>query len=231
MSASGYSFYFKESDMFIAIDGIDGSGKGTQTDLLHKYLVKMGKSVDLISFPQYQSFFGAMVGEYLNGKYGTLEQVNPKLAALLFAMDRKNFFERNTPEADVVLFNRYVSSNIGHQTGRVAPDEQDQFNDWLEELEYGINGIPRPDLSIIFDISVETSLRQVAMKGKRDYTNLTHDIHEQDKVYLHKVRDYFHSLGSRDDYEIVSCEDSQGEVLSIPVIFEKVKALVEPYLA
>ena len=216
--------------MLIAIDGIDGSGKGTQTDLLHKYLVARGKSVELVSFPRYQSFFGGMVAEYLNGKYGSLEQVDPKLAALLFAMDRKKFFDDNQLNADVVIFNRYVSSNIGHQTGRVSPGEQEKFNLWLEELEYKVNGIPRPDLSIIFDISVKNSTRQVAKKGKRDYTELTHDIHEKDQLYLKKVRDYFHSLGNRDDYEIISCEDNSGSVLPIPEIFEKVKKLIEPVL-
>ena len=216
--------------MLIAIDGIDGSGKGTQTKLLHDYLTEKGLKVDFISFPQYSSFFGSMVGEYLNGRYGTLEQVNPKLAALLFAMDRKDFFDKNPLDGDVILCDRYVPSNIGHQAGRVPSDERDDFVAWLEQLEFEINRIPRPDLSIIFDIGVENSAKQVARKQKRDYTDLSHDIHEQDRAYLKNVRDYFLSLGVKDSYELINCEDENMNVLPIPVIFEKVKTLVDPLL-
>ncbi|MDC7219606.1 MAG: hypothetical protein PQJ59_06670 [Spirochaetales bacterium] len=216
--------------MLIAVDGIDGSGKGTQTKLIYEYLISKGIKVDLISFPQYSSFFGNMVGEYLNGAYGTLEQVNPKLAALLFAMDRKDFFDRTELTGHVILCDRYVPSNVGHQAGRVPREEREAFVAWLEELEFGINRIPEPDLSILFDISVENSARQVAKKQKRDYTDLTHDIHEQNKAYLSDVRDYFLALGERDKYELVNIEDEAGQVLPIPVIFEKVKSLVDGLL-
>ncbi|MDC7223828.1 MAG: hypothetical protein PQJ60_08820 [Spirochaetales bacterium] len=216
--------------MLIAIDGIDGSGKGTQTKLIYQYLLEKGKKVDLISFPMYTTFFGTMVGEYLNGDFGTLEQVDPKLAALLFAMDRKDFFEKNRLNGDIILCDRYVPSNIGHQAGRVPREEREGFVRWLEELEFGINRIPRADLSILFDISVENSARQVAKKQKRDYTDLTHDIHEQDRDYLSAVREYFLALGEREGYELIDCEDGRGGVRPIPQIFEQVKSLIDPLL-
>lgn len=216
--------------MLIAVDGIDGSGKGTQTKLIHQYLLERGKTVDLVSFPQYKSFFGTMVGEYLNGGFGSLEQVDPKLASLLYAMDRKAYFESIPLKGDITLCDRYVPSNIGHQASRVDPDKSEAFCNWLEELEFGVNRIPRPDISIIFDISVENSAKQVAKKKKREYTDLSHDIHEQDKVYLQKVRNYFLSLGDREAYHLVDCEDGKGNVLPIETIFEKVKTLVDACL-
>jgi dTMP kinase len=219
-----------EADMLIAIDGIDGSGKGTQTKLLFEYLSSLGKKVDLVSFPQYSSFFGTMVGEYLNGAFGTLEQVDPKVAALLFAMDRKDYFDKHELTGDIILCDRYVPSNIGHQAGRVSRGKRDAFVSWLEELEFNINGIPKPDLSILFDISVENSAFQVAKKQKRDYTDLTHDIHEQDRAYLTDVREYFLSLGEKDNYVLIDCEDGQGGVRPIEEIFDQVKDLVDSLL-
>ena len=216
--------------MLIAIDGIDGSGKGTQTKLTYEFLTGKGLKVDLISFPQYSTFFGSMVGEYLNGGFGTLEQVDPKLAALLFAMDRKDFFDHNSLSGDIILCDRYVPSNIGHQAGRVPEEKREDFVRWIETLEFEINRIPRADLSILFDIGVENSAKQVAKKQKRDYTDLSHDIHEQDRAYLSGVRDYFLSLGERDGYELINCEDEGGKVYPIPVIFERVKELIDPLL-
>lgn len=213
--------------MLIAIDGIDGSGKGTQTKLIKDYLESRGKGVDLVSFPQYSSFFGTLVGEYLNGNFGTLEQVDPRLAALLFAMDRRDFFEKNELAGDIILCDRYVPSNIGHQAARVPRDKRTEFVSWLEELEFGINRIPRPGLSLIFDLSVKNSALQVARKQKRDYTDLTHDIHEQDLEYLSGVREYFLSLGEKEGYHIIRCETKEGRVRSIEDIFAEVKGHID----
>ncbi len=216
--------------MLIAIDGIDGSGKGTQTNLIREYLESRGKRVDYVSFPQYSSFFGSLAGQYLNGEYGTLEQVHPKLAALLYAMDRRDYFEKHDLKGDIILCDRYVPSNIGHQAARMPREERDAFVNWLEELEFQINHIPRPDLSLIFDLSVENSALHVAKKQKRAYTDLTHDIHEQDRDYLSAVREYFLSLSEREGYRIVRCEGLDGTVRPIEDIFHEVKGLIAPLL-
>ncbi|EKD80563.1 MAG: nucleoside 2-deoxyribosyltransferase, partial [uncultured bacterium] len=73
----------------IVIDGTDGSGKGTQTELLLKYLDEHKKKNKYIDFPRYYtSFHGQMVGRYLKGEFGGLNSASPYLTSLFYAMDR-----------------------------------------------------------------------------------------------------------------------------------------------
>src|SRR5580704_16828622 len=132
----------------IAIEGIDGSGKGTQLELLQKVLRARGVAVHATGFPHYQSWFGTMVGQFLNGKFGALESVDPHFAALLYAGDRfeaKHELTDALAEGKLVLADRYIASNLAHQTGRVHAPQREEFIAWLEHLEYSIYGLPRED--------------------------------------------------------------------------------------
>jgi dTMP kinase len=216
--------------MLIAIDGIDGVGKGTQSKLLYKSLREKGLKSTLISFPQYNSFFGKMVGEYLNGDYGGISDINPKLTALLYALDRKLYFENNSiSDYDIIISDRYVPSNISHQGVKVDIDNQKEFIYWLESLEYEINMIPKPDIVFILDASVERAMHNVALKEKREYTELSHDIHESDYDYLSKVRKLFMGLTGRDNYFLINCEQD-SEMLSIDSIFKSIEDIVNKYI-
>jgi dTMP kinase len=200
-----------EDCMIIAIDGIDGTGKGTQCRRLAERLRGNGQNVSLISFPIYDSFFGKMVSEYLNGAYGSLYAINPKLTAMLYAMDRKLFFERRpySPDSseEILIFDRYVLSNLAHQGAKIADAEQRQaFFDWVEELEFTVNGIPRPDVSFVLDMDTQNSRSNVAKKSKRDYTDRTFDLHESDSGYLAATRGLFLQLAAQEGAHIIKCD-------------------------
>src|ERR1700745_2482435 len=119
----------------IAIEGIDGSGKRTQVELLATALRTQGHSVHSTGFPQYDSWFGKMVGQFLNGELGPLEAVDPHFTALLYAGDRfeaKPKIEAALNEGKIVLIDRYIGSNLAHQTARTAPEKRAEFRKWIE---------------------------------------------------------------------------------------------------
>jgi dTMP kinase len=196
--------------MIIAIDGIDGTGKRTQTKMLEEYLLEKKCKVRVISFPLYDSFFGRMIADYLNGNYGSLYSINPKLASLLFAQDRQYYFKNNSIQNDeIVIFDRYVNSNIAHQSSKIIEKERKHFIDWIIELEYTINEIPKPDISFILDLDVEKSVINVANKNKRDYTESTYDLHEENVEYLIETRKVFLSLADGVNTHLIKCDNGK----------------------
>ncbi|HEX4379601.1 MAG TPA: hypothetical protein VH022_06190, partial [Candidatus Acidoferrum sp.] len=175
------------SGRLIAIEGIDGSGKGTQLELLQKALRAQGVAVHATNFPHYQSWFGSMVGQFLNGKFGALETVDPHFAALLYAGDR---FEAKRELADalaqgkLVLADRYIASNLAHQTGRVPAAQRAEFIAWLEHLEYNIYGLPREDRVIYLRVPPTQAQVLVSQKAARSYTTAKQDIQESSLRHL-----------------------------------------------
>src|SRR5580704_14824805 len=130
---------------FIAIEGIDGSGKRTQLDLLARELRSRGVDCAQFSFPRYESSFGRLVAQYLNGDFGPLTAVDAHLSALLYAGDRfeaKPDLKAALSTGNIVLSDRYVASNMAHQTARMAPELRTTFIAWLKHLEYEIYGLP-----------------------------------------------------------------------------------------
>lgn len=212
--------------MIIAVDGIDGSGKGTQCRLLREALEKAGKRVRGVSFPVYESFFGKMIAGYLNGDYGSLYSLNPKMVSLLFAMDRKYFFEKTTVSpSEILIFDRYVLSNMAHQGVKVETSRRNEFFDWLKILEYQVNRIPHPDISIILDMEPANSMRNIAKKQRRTYTDLTFDLHESNAEYLKNTRDLFLGLAETENAEVIRC-DSGGLLKPESAIASEIEKIV-----
>jgi dTMP kinase len=181
---------------FIVLDGTDGSGKATQTKLLVDNLRLSGFEVEMADFPQYDKKSAGMVEEYLNGKYG---QLPPRVASIFYAVDRfdASFKIREWLEAGkIVIANRYVTANAGHQGGNI-PDRQDRMRyfSWLNNLEYEIFKIPKPDLNIIIHVPAhiaqklvdkkQASVRKYVDGKKRDIleADLKH-LKNAEKVYL-----------------------------------------------
>ncbi len=191
---------------FIVIDGSDGSGKGTQTELVIKRLRNAGKNVHKCDFPQYDKFFGRMVGKYLNNEFGDATKVDPYLASLIYAGDRwqsKDEIKKALDEGKIVIANRYVPSNMAHQGCKL--ENKDEFFSWLENLEYNEYGIPKPDLVIILYVPVNISQELVDKKDKRDYTNMKRDGHESDKEYLSKTAELYKELAIKNNWLLIEC--------------------------
>ncbi len=196
--------------MLIAIEGIDGSGKGTQAARVTEHLREQGKTIELLSFPRYDAtFFGRAVGEFLNGKFGTLNEVHPFLASLLYAGDRyesRDVLAAALNQNDVVVLDRYVASNIAHQGAKASGDERQQLIQAIEHLEHEIYGLPRPDRTILLDLPVDVAQQLIAKKAKRTYTEKSADLQEADTAYLSKVREVYRELAdSREAWCVVEC--------------------------
>lgn len=197
---------------FIVIDGTDGSGKTTQTKLLVKRLKKEGYRVRMADFPQYGEKSAALVEEYLNGKYGTAEDVGPYRASIFYAVDRyaASFKIRKWIEkGDIVITNRYVTANMGHQGGKIKNNkERAKYFKWLYDLEYGIFAIPKPDLNLILHVDAAVAQKLVDSKKKRDYIQNggKRDIHEADLSHLRAAEKVYLEISkSFPGFSLVEC--------------------------
>ena len=141
----------KQPGKFIVIDGTDGSGKGTQTKILVKRLENLGYDVAMADFPQYGQASAGLVEQYLNGNYGTAEEVGPYKASIFYACDRYDAsfkIRKWLEEGKIVISNRYVTANMGHQGGKISNrKKRKKYFDWLYELEYKIFNIPKVEVS------------------------------------------------------------------------------------
>ena len=205
----------------IAIEGIDGSGKRTQMDLLHEVIAagEGGHSVYSTGFPQYDSWFGKMVGQFLNGDLGSLENVDPHFTALLYAGDRfeaKPKLQAALNNGQIVLVDRYVGSNLAHQTARVPPEKRDKFRSWIEHLEYGIYGLPREDLILYLRVPPSKAQKLVGQKSKRSYTAAKQDILEASLRHLEQAADMYDLLARKAPWVTIECFDAARGALRSP---------------
>ncbi|RFU91875.1 MULTISPECIES: dTMP kinase [Citrobacter] len=216
--------------MIIAIEGIDGSGKNTQANILAKKLSLHGKHVKLMGFPCYtDTLFGKEIGSYLNGEFGGINEVSPKLASMLYAGDR---FEKKAEIIDalnndtIVIIDRYVASNIAHQSAKVFNEQRNELQKWIESLEFGVYSLPKPDINILLNLDASTSSLLVSMKNVREYTNKKYDLHEENSEYLSEVANVYRSLSENNDsWKVINCTES-GVLKSIDSIAEEIYATV-----
>lgn len=215
---------------FVVIDGTDGSGKATQTELLVQTLKTEGFDVEVTDFPQYGKKSAGMVEEYLNGKYG---QVNPYAASVFYAVDRFDAgfaIRRWLTQGKIVVSNRYVTANAGHQGGKIDdPAERVKFFRWLDNLEYGTFGIPKPDLNIILHMPAKVAQGLVDRKSKsqRAYVNgKKRDLHEADLNHLERaVEVYLEIARLFPNTKLVECVEAE-RVLTPQEVHNKVWQLV-----
>jgi dTMP kinase len=208
-----------KSGSLIAIEGIDGSGKQTQARLLEHSLVSLGYSVFSTGFPQYDSWFGQMVGRFLNGDLGPLESVDPRFTALLYAGDRfesKPRLEFALNEGQVVLVDRYVGSNLAHQVARTSAEKRSEFLRWIEYLEYTIYGLPRENLILYLRVPPSQAQKLVAGKSQRMYTESTHDILEKSLRHLEDAAEMYDMLSRSRPWATIQCFDAQTKSLRLP---------------
>lgn len=213
----------------ITIEGIDGSGKGTQAAKLVSELSKVGIPAKMYSFPAYdKTFFGKEIGAFLRGEFGTINEVHPKLAALLFASDRleqKSNLIKDLMEGTYIICDRYVESNIAHQAAKVPEETRGGFISWIKELEYSVNGLPKPDITVFLDVPLQISKEFVLKKKQRSYTDEKEDIHEADHSYLEKVYEVYKRQQRVEDWYTINCVNT-NKVKSIETINKEIKELV-----
>lgn len=206
--------------VLIAIEGIDGAGKGTQAARLVQALQERGLRADSLQFPRYAATtFGRSIADFLNGRFGALDQVHPQLASVLYAGDRfesRELLLQLVEANDVLVLDRYVGSNLAHQAAKLSGTERTELMEWIELVEYGVFRLPRPQLTIVIDMSSQMSRELVARKGTRDYTQQQADLHESDLPYLEKVRRCYLALShSRLDWRTVHGLADDGRLRTV----------------
>lgn len=208
---------------FIVIEGLDGSGKSTQLELLREYLTGQGISFRHIHFPRLNDgVYGHLIAEFLRGDFGSNDLVHPKLVALLFAGDRKDFAQTINQwlaEGHLVIADRYVYSNIAFQCAKLDDArEKDKLKEWILELEYKYFHIPIPDASLFLDVSskaVAKALSDDDVRDQRNYLGGNKDIHESDIEFQERVHgEYLALVDSQIDFNLFSCVDESGKRLS-----------------
>lgn len=218
----------------IAIEGIDGSGKRTQVELLEKALKACGHAVHSIGFPQYDSWFGKMVGQFLNGDFGALETVDPHFSALLYAGNRfeaKPRLESALSQGKIVLADRYIGSNLAHQTARVSAADGPAFVAWIEHLEYNIYNLPKETLVLYLRVPPKEAQQLVARKSTRSYTAVKQDIQEASLRHLEDAAAMYDQLSQRANWATIRCfDETRGVMRTQKNIAVEILAAVLPVL-
>ena len=217
------------------IEGLDGSGKQTQTSLMYERLQKEGFRVMRVEYPNYKSESSALVKMYLRGDFGTKPtDVDAYISSTFFAVDRyasyKTEYEDFYKEGGIVLADRYTTSNMVHQASKITdPSEKVKYLDWLSDLEFRLYGIPKPEQ--VFFLDVEPSESAVLIKERLN--KFSHeqkkDIHESDREYLEDSYANALWLVERYGWEHIFCMED-GAMKSIDEIHETLYERLKKYL-
>jgi dTMP kinase len=221
---------------FLVIEGVDGSGKSTQIKKMINHLESLGKPYRYIHFPRTESpVYGGLIARFLRGDFGDLNSVDPYLVALLYAGDRKDaapMVAEWLSAGYFVLLDRYVYSNIAYQCAKLtAGDQQDKLSQWILDLEYNYNRLPRPDLNLLLDVPFSftaNKLRENREGIERDYLQGSRDIHEEDLDFQQRVRNvYLQQAAANPDLKIISCMAENGTMLPPDDIFASILDLID----
>ena len=196
--------------MLIVIEGVDGSGKQTQSELLQERLEQSGKHVRKLAFPNYQGETSALVKMYLGGKFGeNPNDINPYAASVFYAADRIGSFLsdwRKDYESDgVILCDRYTTSNAVHQSCKLEGDERDAYLDWLFDFEYNLVGLPKPDLVIFLNMPPEFGRELTKNRANKITGTMEKDIHEKNSDHIESAYNATLYTAKRFGWHIVDC--------------------------
>ena len=212
----------------IVIEGLDGSGKATQAELLNRHLLNLGYETYVLDLPFYNDPSSTLVKMYLGGEMGDKpSDVNAYAASTFYAVDRyasfKKYWEKQYNSDKIIIANRYTTSNASHQMTKLNEEQWDEYLDWLFEFEYNKMGIPAPDCVIYLNMPVEVSQKLLLKRYQGD--SAKKDVHERDVDYLvacHKAAAYAsRKLG----WHRVDCAQND-EPLSVDTIFSEIVRIV-----
>lgn len=186
--------------LLLAIEGADGAGKATAAAEVARQLEASGRRAEVIAFPRYRDTVGGHVlGDFLAGRLP--HAMSPRAVATLYALDRFESRELVLAAAarnDVLVFDRYIASNMAYQAAKVAADEAEALMRWIVSLETLQFAMPAPDLSIYLDTPLDVARAQIARKQQRSYTDQTYDAHEADDTLQTRVRAAYATLVESD---------------------------------
>lgn len=221
--------------LFLVVEGTDGSGKGTQVEILKKRFVDEGYDVEVFDFPQYSHPSSYFVKQYLNGEYGSAEDVGPYTGSLFYALDRYEAAPKIREALDqgkVVIANRFTGSNMAHQGTKFNNVEQRRgYFIWLDQLEFEMLKIPRPTLSLVLRVPADIAQSLVDKKEAREYTDKKRDLHEADLKHLKKSVEVYDNMCQLfpKDFKALDCVRN-GKILDKLTIHNLVWKTITPIL-
>lgn len=215
------------NNMLIVIDGLDGSGKSTQLDIINDKL-SQEYTVKAISFPDYDKPSSTLVKMYLSGEISeNAADINAYAASSFYAADRyisyKKYWEENYKNGELILAGRYVTSNAIHQMSKLPENEWDSYLEWLEDYEYSKLGLPRPNCVIFLDMPIEISQRLMSERYKGDESKK--DIHEANVEYLKTCRRSALYAAKKLGWCVVPCSDGECP-LPVEVISQRISECI-----
>lgn len=219
------------SGSLVLLEGLDGSGKTTQMELLEKALRRNAVPLRRVKFPNYGEPYSAPVRMYLNGEFGkNPDDVNAYAASTFFAVDRYASFRKvwgnDYRRGILILADRYTTSNVIYQMPKLPRNQWDGFVGWLEDFEYGKLGLPKPDLTVYLDMPSEISEQLIE---KRCLRGKVRDIHERDAEYLAACREGASYAIRRFGWKTISCAEN-GIPKSADRVHGEILKILEPFL-
>jgi len=218
------------------IEGVDGAGKSTQIKMLRDFFSSKGYSCEYMHFPRTETpYFGELIARFLRGEFGSLNEVDPYLVAMLYAGDRKDasdLIKNWLKEGKVVLLDRYTYSNIAYQCAKLNDEvSRSELMKWILSLEFGHFAIPKPDLNIFLDVPftfTEKKLSDTRIGDDRSYLNGTRDIHEESLTFQKNVRDIYFRVAQNDErLVLIDCSNKAGAMLSPTEIFNMILKILQ----
>ncbi len=206
----------QQNGKFIVFEGGDSTGKHTQARLLLKYLKLKIQEIEFLSFPQYDSPFGALVAKYLRGEYGELHELPPEIPCLLYALDRyqvKEKLENGLSSGTWFIADRYTQSNFGYQGAKLDGEARKRLITWVECLE---SRLPQPDLVIYLHVPVTIAQKLMESREHKAYLapGRMQDIHELDDAYQQRVVDTYSELAvARENWIVIECANEKNNEL------------------
>lgn len=212
----------------IVFEGIDGSGKSTQFQLMCSRLQAEGRAFHQLVFPQYDKPSSALLRMYLNGEFGQdPAAVNPYAASTFYAVDRYASYvqqwEAVYRQGGLILADRYTTSNAIHQGAKLKPEERTAFFQWLEEFEYRRMELPEPDTVLYMDVSLQCALAN--MRSREEKTGTKADIHEQQEDYLTTCLETAREASAHYHWMTIDCMDGQ-QMQEVQKLHERIYAIL-----
>lgn len=218
------------------IEGVDGAGKSTQIKMLQNFFTQLGYRNEYLHFPRTDApYFGELIARFLRGEFGSLNEVDPYLVAMLYAGDRKDaamMISQWLSEGKVVLLDRYTYSNVAYQCAKLRDHEsQERLMKWIFSLEFDHFRIPKPDLNIFLDVPfsfTEKKLSSARTGSDRNYLQGIRDIHEDSLEFQRTVRDIYLRVSKNDgNLALVDCSNGKGAMRPPADIFESILAMLK----
>ena len=225
----------KNKGILFVIEGTDGSGKETQSNILKERLEKEGIDFKSAKFPRYEKDSSSLVKMYLGGEFGTdPKAISSYVASTFYAADRyaafKTEFEEYYNKGGILIFDRYTTANMVHQAGKIDNlEEREKFLTWLEDFEFNMYGLPRPTKVIFLNMPVETSLELTKNRENKIDGSTKKDIHESDKNHLTDAHNAACYVSKKYNWAEINCAP-EGKLRTIENISDEIYSIVKKYI-